>query len=191
MTAQSTTAMQPTKGSVPVRQGAEPLTRHSSGFGVEMPGKRLAESVRSESLSEEPASSRMIKALLIGESCQGSSYLAKRLQERGCQCEFAKSCEEIRSLIRAQQFDLVLSLIRLHNDSLLPLLEWLDGPSTTLFYSQAVEEGCWWLPAIQNGERCFGSCALRSSEFMSALDETIRQVISNLTKEPNSAIKTT
>jgi hypothetical protein len=35
--------------------------------------------------------SRRPKALLIGENPQGSSYLAKRLQERGCECEFVGS----------------------------------------------------------------------------------------------------
>jgi hypothetical protein len=164
---------------MPECKDPERMMRHSFGSGV-MPGRRPADDVSCESSPEEPAGPRIAKALLIGESRQGSSYLAKRLQERGFRCEFATSYEEIRSLIRAQRFDLVLGPTKLRNVSLLPLLDWLAGSTATLFYSQAVEEGCWWLPALRHGERCFGSCALRPSEFMSALDETISEVISRL-----------
>ena len=60
------------------------------------------------------------KALLIGENPQGSSYLAKRLQERGCECEFAFSYQEACWLFRTQDFDLVLSPMRLRGGSLFP-----------------------------------------------------------------------
>jgi hypothetical protein len=165
---------------MPERKGPERVIRHSLGSAVKMPGKPPAEDSGGETLPAQPARPRIAKALLIGESRQGSSYLAKRLQERGFRCEFATSWEDIRSFIRDQDFDLVLSPIKLRGASLLPLLDWLAGSAATLFYSQAVEEGCWWLPALRHGEGCFGSSALRPSEFMSALDETIGEVISHL-----------
>ena len=92
---------------------------------------------------------RRPKALLIGESPQGSSHLAKRLQERGCECEFAVSYQEARSLLGAQHFDLVLSPMRLRDVSLFPLICLLDRSNITLFYFHAVEDGCWWLPALR------------------------------------------
>src|ERR1019366_8592370 len=103
--------------------------------------------------------SRRPKALLIGENPQGSSYLAKRLQERGCECEFAGSYQEACWLLRAQDFDLVLSPMRLRGGSLFPLIDLLDGSGITLFYSHAVEDGWWWLPALRHGQKCFGSSA--------------------------------
>ena len=120
--------------------------------------------------------SRRPKALLIGEKPQGSSYLAKRLQRRGCECEIAVSYQEACLLLGAQSFDLVLSPFRLRDDSAFPLVGLLDGSTTTLFYSQPVEDGCWWLPALRHGQNCFGSSALRPSEFVAALDEAIEGI---------------
>ncbi|HVB55360.1 MAG TPA: hypothetical protein VNE63_02875 [Candidatus Acidoferrales bacterium] len=48
----------------------------------------------------------------------------------------------------------------------------LDRSNITLFYFHAVEDGCWWLPALRHGQKCFGSSALRPSEFVAALDDT-------------------
>ena len=109
------------------------------------------------------------RALLIGESPQGSSHLAKRLQERGCECEFAVSCEEARSSLGTKRFDLALSPMRLRGVSLFPLICSLDESNITLFYFHAVEDGCWWLPALRHGQHCFGSSALRPSEFVAVL----------------------
>ena len=78
--------------------------------------------------------------------------------------------------LRARNFDMVLSPMRLGNRSVFPLIDFLEGTGVTLFYSQAVEEGCWWLPALRCGQRCFGSSALRPGEFMSALDEAIEEI---------------
>ena len=116
------------------------------------------------------------KAMLIGGDPQGSSYLAKRLQERGCECEFAVSFEEACSLLSAQGFDLVLSPTRLGDGSLFPLISLLDGSGITLFYFHTVENGCWWLPALRHGHNCFGSSGLRPREFVTALDEAIEEI---------------
>jgi DNA-binding NtrC family response regulator len=127
-------------------------------------------------LPEEPMESKTLKALLIGESPQGVSYLAKCMQERGCRCEFATSREKAYSLLSAQAFDLVLSPMWLHDGSLFPLIDLLDGSGVTLFYSHAVENGCWWLPALRYGQKCFESSALHPSEFVRALDEVIEAI---------------
>ena len=114
--------------------------------------------------------------MLIGENPQGYSYLAERLQERGCDCEFAVSFQEACSLLSAQGFDLVLSPTRLRDGSLFPLIGLLDGSGITLFYFHAVENGCWWLPALRHGHNCFGSSGLRPGEFVTALDEAIEEI---------------
>ncbi len=129
---------------------------------------------------------RRAKVLLVGENPQGSSYLAKRLQGRGCECEFAVSYQEACSLLRAQDFDLVLSPMRLRDGSLFPLLGLLDGSGITLFYSHAVEEGCWWLPALRHGHNCFGSSALRPSEFVATLDGAIEGICFRASVEKQS-----
>jgi CheY-like chemotaxis protein len=130
--------------------------------------------------------SRRPKALLIGENPQGSSFLPKRLERRGCECEFAVSYQEACSLLGAQGFDLVLSPFKLRGHSAFPLVGLLDGSTTTLFYSQPVEDGCWWLPALRHGQGCFGSPALRPSEFVAALDEAIEEICLRAAMERNS-----
>lgn len=105
------------------------------------------------------------KALLVGH-----------LQAQGLGCEFASSSQEALSLVRIYHFHLVLSPIRLRDSSLFFLMDVLDGPEVTLFYFQAVEKGCWWLPAIRCGRPCLGSPALRPGEFTAVLDAVIDEV---------------
>lgn len=118
---------------------------------------------------------RSPRALLIGDNPEDSN-LAKRLQDRGFQCQFASSSQQALSLTRIYDFDLVLSPIRLRGASLLSLMDLFAESEATLFYFHGVEEGCWWLPAIRHGKRCFGSSAFRPGEFISALDAAISEV---------------
>jgi hypothetical protein len=119
---------------------------------------------------------RKPRVLLIGETINDSSYLAKRLEERGCHCSFAKSYQESASLLRQGGFDVVLSPARLRDCGGAPLIDQLNGSGATLFYYHAVERGCWWLPALRRGRECFGSPALRPSEFVTVLDELIKEL---------------
>lgn len=112
---------------------------------------------------------RQLRALLIGENSQGFSHLVKRLEEHGCKCRFVTSYQEASSQLGVEDFDLVLSPISLRDGSVFPLADLLEGSGTTLFYFQAVEESCWWLPALRSGQKCFGSSALRPSEFIASL----------------------
>lgn len=116
------------------------------------------------------------RALLIGENSQGSSHLAKLLEGRGCKCSFATSYPEACSLLDTQSFDLVLGPLRLRDSSIFPLVGLLEGSNVTLFYFQPVEDGCWWLPALRRGRRCFGSDALRPSEFVVSLNGIISEM---------------
>jgi hypothetical protein len=114
--------------------------------------------------------------LLIGESPQDSSELSARMEMLGCQCRFVSSCREAHLVVRSQAFDLVLGHGRLPDGSLYSLMNLLEGSGATMFYSFAVEYGCWWLPALRRGQKCFGSPALRPSEFMCLLNEMIREL---------------
>jgi CheY-like chemotaxis protein len=116
------------------------------------------------------------RALLIGENSQGSSHLVRLLEGHGCECSFATSYEEACSLLGTQLFDLVLSRLRLRDSSTFPLVGLLEGSGVTLFYFQLVEDGCWWLPALRSGQKCFGSHALRPSEFVVSLNEIIAEM---------------
>lgn len=125
------------------------------------------------SLHKEVRNNQIPKALLVGGSPQSFSHLAKLLWERGCECVFATSYEEVCSSLRTLEYFLILCPIRLGARTLLPLMDLLEGCNVSLFYAAFVEHGCWWLPAIRRGQKCFGSCAVRSGEIISLVDETI------------------
>jgi hypothetical protein len=112
----------------------------------------------------------------MAENRRSPSCLAKRLEEQGCSCSFATSYREAHLLLSGQDFDVVFSPMTLRGIRVSPLIELLEGSRVTLFYSHLVEQGCWWLPALRRGEKCFGSAAFRSSEFLAVLDEVIAEI---------------
>lgn len=120
------------------------------------------------------------KVLLIGERASDSSHLARRLEERGCECTCATSHQEACSFLKTGAFDLALSPTRLRDANMVSLSAQLEGTHTTLFYSYVVEKSCWWLPALQHGQKCLGSRALRGPEFAILLDEVVKQIQSGM-----------
>ena len=92
--------------------------------------------------------------LLIAESARGSSYLASRLDKRGCVCSFALSCRGGTFLIlRDRKFDLVLSPTSLRDGTLYSIMNLLKGSDTTVFYSHPVDEdagGCLLFCAVKS-----------------------------------------
>lgn len=119
---------------------------------------------------------RKPRALLVGEKPLLRSNLAQHLEEKGCECSFAVSYDEACSCLSAKTFDLVFSPMRLRGVTLFPLMDLLEGSEANLFYLHTVEEGYWCLPALHQGQRCFGASGLRSNEFMTHLDELIDSI---------------
>jgi len=121
------------------------------------------------------------KILLIAGSPMGISFVAARLKKWACEIHFASSCKEANALVRNHRFDLVLSEFRLWDGSAYPLAALLIGSNTTLVYSYPVETGCWWLPAVKDGQSSWGSLAMQPSEFMGFLDDSIKEIRSRQT----------
>jgi hypothetical protein len=120
-----------------------------------------------------------IKVLLIHASQNTYSPLTDHLSRSRCECCFAPSKREVGLVLDNQAFDLVLGPIQLKSESLYPLIGLLEGSVATLFYSQAVERGYWWLPALRRGQNCFGAPACRPGEFVTVLDATIEEIRSS------------
>lgn len=120
--------------------------------------------------------SSKVKALLIRENLQGYGQMERYLRVCGCECRSAASYKEACTLLGTNDFDLVLSPMRLPNTSLFPLLNLLSDSRVTLFYWIAVDGGCLWLPALRQGMNCFGSAMLSTTEFVVALDEAIKEI---------------
>jgi hypothetical protein len=119
----------------------------------------------------------------------GVSFLAARLEKRACETQFASSCQEASAFISSQRFDLVLSELRMWDRSSDPLAASLIGSRTTLVYSYPVDTSCWWLPAVRNGQSCWGSLAMQPSEFIGFLDGILKEIGSRQTASSDQSGK--
>lgn len=125
-----------------------------------------------------------IHVLLLGESEMGSAYLARRLEQLGCQSWFARTTEESLALSNGHEFRLFLSTKPLQRNC--PVVARLSASGCDIFYCYPVEEGCWWLPLRVDGRDCLGSPALRPSEFMGLLDQVVQRIRTSETKAGRS-----
>ncbi len=122
---------------------------------------------------------RKVNVLLIGESSYLFSFCRSPLERAGCQCHFAESHEEISRLLRHTKLDIVLSL-KAHQ-GLSAVMALLADSRVSMFYRLPVEEGCWWVPVLRNGENCLGTPAFRPSEFTSVFAEIVKGIITDAT----------
>jgi hypothetical protein len=106
-----------------------------------------------------------IKILLVGESLNQHSQIAQRLACWGADRQYASSCSQACTLLKEQAFDLVISRLKLTDGSAAQMIPLLEGSPATLFCSQPVAIGCWWLPIIDRGRLCWGAPGLRAKEF--------------------------
>ena len=117
-----------------------------------------------------------IRVLLVGNSPEVFYSCRRRLEARGCHCEFAECEREIWDVLQQRTFDIVLSVHRGRSARTESLGALLSGSRTTLFYALPVEKGCWWVPILKVGEECFGAPALRPTEFANALHVVLEQI---------------
>ena len=72
---------------------------------------------------------------------------------------------------------------------MIPLLE---GTPATLFCSQPIAIGCWWLPVVERGKLCWGAPGLRAKEFGELLHRmvTARLSVSIIEETPERGTPT-
>jgi hypothetical protein len=121
---------------------------------------------------------RKVNVLLIGESPCLFSFCRSPLEKAGCQCHFAESHREISKLLGHAKPDIVLSLNAQPNLSGIVAL--LAGSRVSMFHRLPVEQGCWWLPVLRNGESCLGTAACRPNEFACVLTEIVKSIIKDV-----------
>ncbi len=117
-----------------------------------------------------------IKILLVGEDLNQNSHFAQRLACWGADLQYAPSCSGACALLKEQAFDLVVSSFMLTDGSALQMIPLLEGSPATLFCSQPVAIGCWWLPVIESGKLRLGAPALRAKEFGELLHQMVTTV---------------
>jgi DNA-binding NtrC family response regulator len=114
-----------------------------------------------------------VKVLLVGNAARKASILDDYLLKRGCDLCFASSQKDALELLRRRRFDLVLSEFMLSDGTAYQLMPLLRGTDTTMFFSNAVEDGCWWMKAIYEGEDHSEDPGMRPGQFRLLLDEIL------------------
>jgi hypothetical protein len=112
-----------------------------------------------------------MNALFICDNQRGCWHLARHLEQLGCNCWFASTNEELRTLLEQRPFRLVVSTRPVTEQG--ALMGLLQAPERFVFYSFPVEHDCLWfqaIPEIRGGPRL---SALRPSEFVSILDDLV------------------
>jgi CheY-like chemotaxis protein len=111
--------------------------------------------------------------LLAGEAASRSATLLEWLGQRGCDCHFAISFGDACRLLAQREFDLVLCQYDLPDRTALPLLDWLEGTSSTLIFSAGSGKGGRWLPVVERGRRCLDRPLLGTTDLPNALGEML------------------
>jgi hypothetical protein len=128
---------------------------------------------------------RKINVLVVGDSPHLFSSF-RRLERLGCECHFAESHREVSALLSHTKLDIVLSLYT--HQRLSQMMALLAGRRVSMFYMLPVEEGCWWLPVLRNGENCLGTRAIRTTEFTYVLIEIIKGIATDAASSRPSVV---
>ena len=116
---------------------------------------------------------RRISVLVVGDYPHLFSPF-QTVEKARCQWHFAKSHKEVSELLTHTALDIVFSIYS--HQSHAEMMALLAGLRVSMFYILPVEEACWWLPVLRNGENCFGAPAFRSREFCYVLAEIVRSI---------------
>ncbi len=128
--------------------------------------------------------------LIVGQGFLNAEAWTDLLTKWRLRCHFASNLRSARELLDAVRIDLVLSNLNLPDGTGLGLLAELPGFPVSAFLCLPVENSCFWLPAIDGGNVCLGSPALRPSEFVQALQKMAARLPSEprvITASPGTA----
>jgi hypothetical protein len=123
--------------------------------------------------------------LLAGEGMKVALHLQNNLRTRGCQLTFAPSPAAAAATVANGHFDIVLSEAKPEVGGTSRLIASLLGSRSHLFCSVAVEDGCWWLPAVRWGQNCLGVPAIPCRDFAAVLDQLLSEIQSCRNAEDN------
>ncbi len=130
-----------------------------------------------------------VSALLVGSTVHEGSPLESHLIQHGCKVSFACSQQEAIECLKRFQFDIVLSEYLLVDGSAFHLIPPLVGTETTMFFSYAVEDSCWWMIAVCDGNACSDWPGMTPREFTILLDKTVEKSCLRNTVQANSRLR--
>lgn len=115
--------------------------------------------------------------LFVGEYPALSASVARVLNSLGCARHYAASCDEALAALQGTNIRVVLSKSKLPDGNGRRLIPAAQSASGWLFLSFPVEDGCWWIPVMQNGELSVEAVALHSREFSKSLIRIVKSIL--------------
>jgi hypothetical protein len=97
--------------------------------------------------------------LLVGRNGSWGTQVLKSLEKFGAELSFAAPQTVSPEHLRKSAFNIILLDSTVSPEQRRQLASELAGSSISIFYSFPVENGCWWLPTLQNGQDCHGAPA--------------------------------
>ena len=113
------------------------------------------------------------RVLLVGRQGAWSDALLQSLQKFDSQLSFATPLSVTPERARKGEYSLLLLDSTVPPDQRRDLAAALAGSNASVFYTFPVENGCWWLPALQFGKDCHGSPAFRRREFHAEIERLL------------------
>lgn len=113
------------------------------------------------------------RTLLVGRQGAWSDALLKSLQKSHAELAFVPPLSVTAELAREGGYAVLLLDSTVPVDQRRSLVSALVGTPTCVFYTFPVENGCWWLPALQFGKDCHGAPAFRRKEFQAEIERIL------------------
>lgn len=112
--------------------------------------------------------------LLVGRSGSWGTIVLKPLEKFGSEWSFVTPQMVTAEYVRARAFSLILLDSTVTPEQRRQLASELIGSPVSIFYTFPVENGCWWLPTLRQGQDCHGAPAFRRNEFPLELERILR-----------------
>ena len=136
---------------------------------------RLFETNSSIRSKPEPASILSPSVLLVGRNGSWGSSVLKSLAKFGSELSFAAPKTVISKFVKKGGYDLILLDSTVSPEQRRQLASEVAGSRISIFYTFPVENGCWWLPTLRDGQDCHGAPAFRRNEFPLELERLLRE----------------
>jgi hypothetical protein len=113
------------------------------------------------------------RILLVGRQGAWSEMLLKSLQKFDSELSFLLPDAVTGDFVREGGYTVLLLDSTVSADQRRSLATALAGSITSVYYTFPVENGCWWLPALQRGKDCHGAPAFRRREFQVEIESLL------------------
>jgi len=112
--------------------------------------------------------------LLVGRNGSWGTLVLRSLGKFRSELSFAPPQTVTPEYVRERAFNLILLDSTVSPEQRRQLASELIGWEVSIFYTFPVENGCWWLPTLRNGQDCHGAPAFRRNEFPFELERILQ-----------------